>query len=437
MMDFVERYVNLISGDGTKQFPGVTDAPRDFQVAGGLFLVSTMAGRKFYFMSAPESNLYKGAGNASGKILNLWFIIIGKSRIARKTISVSKITDTIEEINGAMMLPEDFTPSALVKTLAARKPGDQTCWVNDEISSFFEKLRQGDYMTSTDTVLSRIYDGKDYRRETISRQMEHIEDPFLTCFLASTDFLPTLFDEGRLRQGFLNRFIYVVGERKDWKATRNMISQTELTEAANLLDWLRALADMDDKSPVILSFNAAAKKRFNDFEKKVEDKIMAGMHPLQEGYMGNMPNFVTRLAAIYRIARLDLAYFQLTASQRRVFLEVELPDLEKAVDYASKGWTWFEKVLELMRRPSQSRIPMKEEHLILFIESLIKDNGTKNPSSGSKEIDRTALSRLANLSKKELDEAIALLEDQGRIRIDTRGHGRGRRTTVYVLLPSP
>jgi hypothetical protein len=437
MTDFIERYVNLISGDGSTTFPGVTDGPRDYQEAGALFLVSTMSGRKFYFMSAPETNLYKTSGDATGKILNLWFILIGKSRIARKTISVGKVTDTIEEISTDMLLSDDFTPSALVKTLAGKNPGQQVCWVNDEISSFFEKLRQGDYMTSTDTVLSRIYDGKDYRRETISRQLEHIRAPYLTCLLASTDFLPTLFDEGRLRQGFLNRFIYVVANRTNWKAGRALVTQAERDEAMKLLEWTKALSEMDDKAAVIISFNNKARKRFNNFEKKVEDKIMSGMHPLQEGYMGNMPNFVTRLSAIYRIARLDLAYFQLAHNQRRPFLEVEIGDLNRAVDYAEKAWGWFEKTLELMRRPSKSRIPLKEEHLVLFVESIIKDHGSKNATSGTNEMNRTELSRRANLSKKELDDAVALLEDQGKVRIDVRGQGRGRRKTVYVLLPAP
>ncbi len=431
-VDFIERYVSLLSGN-ENDLPGVTDAPRDFQEAVALFLVSTAAGRKFYFMSAPEANLYNHTGGTVGKTLNMWFILLGKSRVARKSVTVSKAVDALRELNSDLLLPQDFTPSALVKVLASRPPGSVSCWVNDEISSFFEKLRQGDYMTSTDTVLSVIYDCRNYRRDTISRQVEQIESPYLTCLLASTYILPTMFDENRIQQGFLNRFIYVLGDRTVWRPTRSMLTQRELDEADELMTWMRALSEMSVSAPILMTYNADARARFDEFEQRIEEKIMDGVHPLLEGYLGNIPNFVIKLSSLFRLSRLDVSYFQTDPTAIRPFLEIEQQDLVRAIDYADKVWQWFNRVVELMRRPRESRVPKREENLLLFVETTIKEHGTKNVVTGTMEIDRTDLSRYTLLSKRDLDNAVSLLSEQGRIRIDIRGQGRGRRRTVYVL----
>jgi len=125
-------------------------------------------------------------------------------------------------------LTEAFTPEAFIEQMSKmseHSPSGETetvcCWVSDEISWFFQLLKKRDsYMTSADAFLSKIYDGATYSRGTIGRGKETIWNPYLTCLLASTDYLPTLFDELQIRLGFMNRFIFIKGESKQRKPLR-------------------------------------------------------------------------------------------------------------------------------------------------------------------------------------------------------------------------
>lgn len=433
MTSLIDKYVTLISGGHLegKDYKGITDSPKDFQKAAALFLVSTIAGRNFLFMSAPETKLLGDDLVQGGKILNLWFIIMGKSRITRKTVSVSKIQEFVKGIDDRMLLPDDFTPQALIEILSKRNRGEQCCWMNDEISGFFEALQRADYMATADTVLSHIYDGRDYHRRTIKRASEVVEAPYLTCYLASTDYLPVLFDESKLRQGFLNRFIYVYAERTEWKPVRGRIERKEKQLAENIHEWLTELYEVNTRA--VLDFSEEARQIYNDFEQDVEKEISGGMSPLKEGYMGNIPNFVVRLSGIFRIARLSTQ--ELRDIQKIAILGVEEEDVMQAIQYSEKMWQWFEKSLELMHTPVTSREVVKDEHRASFVLSKIKASNKRSQITKNPQIDRTSLYRECNMPASELDEVIKLLTKSGRVKIhvdSSGGPGPNQRIYEYV-----
>jgi len=225
------------------------------------------------------------------------------------------------------------------------------CWISDEIAWFFQHLRKREsYMSTADAFLSKIYDGRTYSRSTTGRGKEIVWNPYLTCLLASTDYLPTLFNELHLRLGFLNRFIYVIAERSDRKPLRTEpLTEKEKEEAVEIEDFLRALAEKT--TVTTLKMTPEAKQVYDSYEEQIETQIASGDLGIKESYCGQLPNLVVRLSCLYRISRLTP---QEIRSYRCPVLTVEKHDVERAIDYASKAWTWFEKVLEIMRKPQQT-----------------------------------------------------------------------------------
>jgi len=345
--DFVGKYVRLLSG--------ITDAPREFQESAALFLISTAVGRKFVFKSLPDAKIF-GNEVGTGKLLNLWFILIGKSRITRKT---SGVLGHVEEISRKVIgehriISEAFTPEALIKEMSGKSELSATgihetvcSWICDEIAWFFQLLKKRDsYMVAADAFLSKIYDGSTYSRATIGRGKETVWNPYLTCLLASTDYLPTLFDPLQIRLGFMNRFIYVLAERTERKPLRTKpLTEEEKREVEEIIAFLKALAERT--SVIMLEMTSEAKQIYDSFEEKIEKRIETEDLGIKEGYCGQLPNLVVRLSCLYRLSRMMPEEIQSSSP----ILTVEKVDVEKAVDYVGKTWVWFEKVIEILLTP--------------------------------------------------------------------------------------
>jgi len=396
-MGFIERYVELMEG--------ITDAPKEYQEACALFLLSTMAGRHFIFRSLPDAELF-GEGGSLGKFLNLWFIFIGKSRVSRKSTAISRVEEMVRLIDEKLLLPADFTPQAFVKVMNEKSSGGETkaVWINDEISGFFEQLRKGDYMMTTDTLLSRIYDGRSYKRTTITRGEEPIINPYLTVLLASTEYLPSLFDESRIRQGFLNRFIYIPSRKRKRLQLRTSLTREEEKEAKSLLDWLRAVYGRGTQPPLMLGMSTGARRQYDEYEARVEDDIVRENLGMKEGYYGNLPNLLARLASLHRISRMDEGEIK---SYSRPLLIIERGDMEWGINYCDKTWGWFQDVVKLMTTTAVSRSVMTEERKIEMVYNIILAEGG--------EADRSTVYRSANLLSDDLESVLSTLISQGRI----------------------
>jgi len=401
--DFITQYKRL--------FTNITDAPEDFIEAAALFLISTAAGRNFQFMSLPDAPIFKQSLDpmqASGRLLNLWFIIIGRSRITRKSTVISRCAELLEIVDEDLLLPTDFTPQALIKVMSEKTKNNETkcVWMHDEISGFFEQLRKSDFMVATDAILSKIYDGSPYIRSTIGRGREAIINPYLTILVASTEYLPTLFDEVRLRQGFLNRFIYVIGKRKRRLPLRSSLTPEEEEWARELYKWILTVYNRSDI--VFMNFDASAKKIYDEFEERIERDIETRDMGIYEGYYGNLPNFLVKLSCIFRLSRMTADE---VAAYDRPILSVGVCDIKRAVAYVWRVWDWFNEVVKMMKTTGISKPVLTEENKIEMVYEIIKRNGGV--------ITRSELYREAKLLASELEEILTTLISQGRILRET------------------
>jgi len=286
----------------------ITDAPEEFQEAAALFLLSSVVGRKWMFRSLPETTIFGAESKTSGKLLNVWFILVGKSRITRKTHGVIKpILDIIKGfLNAQHLLTESFTPESLIQQMAdksaifARRNNCTVCyWISDEIAWLFKSLKKKEsYMEMVDALLSKMYDGITYTRSTTGRGIEQIENPYLTILAASTDYLLTLFDESQVRLGFLNRFVFVIGHREQRKPLRtNPLTEDEKKVAAEIMSFLKVLSDK--QTVTFMEMTVEAKQIYDLFEEEIEKRIENENLGIKESYYGQLPNLVVRIACLY------------------------------------------------------------------------------------------------------------------------------------------
>jgi len=73
---------------------------------------------------------------------NLWVLLIGPSRITRKTTAMRLATNVIKAVNPAILMPASFTPEALYEMFNQLNEGDVVVWVKDELGGFFKSLEK-------------------------------------------------------------------------------------------------------------------------------------------------------------------------------------------------------------------------------------------------------------------------------------------------------
>lgn len=405
--DFITEYKSLMNE--------ITDAPDAYLEASALFLISTFAGRKFIFNTAPEVKIY--GDEIGGRLLNLWFILIGKTRVARKSTTISKVEEYVEEIAPEILLPKDFTPEALITELSERTLNGVThaAWIHDEVSQFFEALKKKDYMASTDALLSRIYDGRDYHRSTITRGREVIRKPYLTVFIASTDVLPTYFSELYIRQGFLNRFLYIVADRGKLRPLEFIDKEDVRHELQKLGDeWLKEL--FLATNVYIFDLDDEAKKFYHEFEHWVDNKILNENLGIKEGFYGNLPNALLKLAGVYHISTMEAHEFKNPIP----FIKVNKHDFERAALFLAECEKWFDQVITLMKISPQRRQVVVEEGELEYIKTIIRAHGGEIRLNDLVKEAKMSLDRVNRL----IDTLVAAKEVEW-VKIRPKG-GRGR-----------
>jgi hypothetical protein len=412
--NIITRYIKLLSS--------ITDAPKEFLEASALYLLSTVIGRRWVFLSMPETSLLPNKG-ATGRLLNLWFIILGKSRVSRKTWGViSKVEDIIKEIAPERILSTSFTPEALITAMSDLSKGqtETVCtWISDECAWFFMSLKKHEsYMATADDWLSRIYDGRTVSRQTKKAGLEKVVNPYLTCILASTLNLPRYFTVDAIEKGFMNRFIYIVKDKVDELKPLRTTPQTieEEREINYIILVLKAL--LNKSEDIVIKFDIESKRLYDEFERSIENKINNSNLGVQEGYYGNLPNLVVRIACIHRIARLSPEEIE----RIKIGTYINKEDIEYGINYANRALEYFKKVIELTTEPASSEPTPTNEKDIDRVYNII--------ASCKEGVPRSLVTRRTKWTAKKVEDIVKTLVESRRIEIITRDT-LGRPAFIY------
>ena len=109
--DFIETWIELLDN--------LTDANRELKEAAGLFVLSSLVGHKAVIPVTTDAKIFSEGMNMTGKRLNLWFLIIGKSRWSRKSTVSAYAEDYLRVLMGdEYILSTIATPEALIEELS-------------------------------------------------------------------------------------------------------------------------------------------------------------------------------------------------------------------------------------------------------------------------------------------------------------------------------
>ena len=312
----------------------------------------------------------------------------------------------IKEVFPELEISYTFTPQALIKNLAEekcieRKDGTMETafiWVQDECTIFFDQLKRAEYMASTDGLLSKFYDGDTFTDSTISRGTKKVINPYCTAFLASTPILPKSFTEKLFMQGLLNRFLFILELKTDFRDERlaGTLTETEHQERLEITDWFDVLNSI--VLPTTLMFKPTARKIYSEFSRKI-DNIINDDHNLglRESYFGNLHNYLKRLSAVYQIAELN---------------EEELLNIDGimyitensvlwAIKYLEKAWKDFNEAFKISQKLVVNKPAVYHKSALQEImdkATLILKRYNKSPETyGIKKISDKPIIKLSHL----------------------------------------
>jgi len=358
--------------DWTYYMKEISDVDDAFIEASGLYLISTFCGRRYQILVLSDISA-RDQPTTQGRLLNLWFIFLAKSRIGRKTTIINKVKDIVYDVDERLILPVDFTPHSITTQLLNQyDPNtEQTIatWINDECSGFFEQLgKKESYMTTADTTLSQIYDGNDHWIKTHARGDEKIKNPYLTILVASTPDTCKFFTDSMIGQGFFNRFIPILLDKYPQyrPASFHGLSIDSRIRLKYIKEWLRMLYKKSELT--ILKPNTEAIQIWNQYDKKVYDYIMTHDLGVSESFYGNLPNTALKIAGLYRISRLETITEELG-------IEIEAQDVQKAITYVDKMWIWFKQLTHRRFDISPQRISTIEGYINKLTEILERNSG--------------------------------------------------------------
>src|SRR3954463_3861763 len=190
---FIDRYVDYGWA--------VTDAPRQYHVAGGAIILSTII--------CPHVTL---PARHTKIRPNLWAMILAGTTVTRKSTSMDLAVRTIGEVlpSDDYLMGTDGSPEGILTELQARD-GKASLFHRDEITGFIEAATKKEYNAGMLQSLTSLYDGRQEKRTLRSGNID-VKKPRLIflCGGIKSQMQEVLSIE-HIRSGFIPRFIIVTG----------------------------------------------------------------------------------------------------------------------------------------------------------------------------------------------------------------------------------
>ncbi len=360
-----------------------------------------------------------------GKIRpNLWFLYIGASRIAFKTLPLKAFYIPVlnyfkENHNIDLFLPTSFSFEGLVECLS--KTQKRGVIIRDEFSVF---LKGKDYLPDMMEFLSQLYDGFVQRRYTRKEKLEVAQGFYVNLIGTSTDYLYKVMKPEYFMQGLGNRFLYTLwnGEHKKWSDDdlEPNISEdlpSDLLEKLNLLTKIELVVSVSKKLPELMN-------------KYTEDavKLVERGKNLEASYRQDFVEKAIKLAMLRSIADEKCIDYMLQNPNNKppepTILDHHVEWVEKKIE---KYWDNFQRlVLEWKKEKLTREEPIRSvEVQAEFVYDIIRKEG---------KIGRSELLQKAKIPANQLDDIIEhYLLPSGKIKKEVEPTA-GRRRLIYVAV---
>lgn len=285
---FIEPYMNW--------FLGSTDAPVAFGEASALMCLSTIAlGRRWL-------------GGADKVNANLYMMLVGPSSRARKSTSIKRAREIIEEVNPGRVGPTDYTAEGLFKWM--QEKDETTNKSRTRLTLFASEFaadlaRSAGYKNSFRDDLTNLYDGYDIEkvRSGFGKNLQIIA-PRVSVFAAVTyEALRANTTGTDWQTGFLMRFLYVTPVV--WRELKVIPADADHDQKLYVAHQLRMLKETLQANVCGLAMTPAATQLYGDSylrhmhmaaQNKTHDRELP-----EEVYMQRFWPNVRKLALLYQL----------------------------------------------------------------------------------------------------------------------------------------
>lgn len=370
------------------------DAPEIFHKTCAYWVISSVLGK---YVSVMTSYTTRGIRP------NLWVILLGPSRIVRKSTAMEMAEGVVEKVNPDQKLAASFTPEALYEILNNMQRGDFGYWVKDEFGGFF-KMLQKRYMWGMREILSAIYMGRGEVRKL--RNLTLVIP--VGIYITTIGTLPTpahiYFQEEDFSSGFLNRFIIAYANERNKKIPLLHNNPNLDAKRNKIIYGISELEkDLRDLSPAIISFTYDTMGMLEDYDNWVEHELRRieknNPESLWKLYLAESPNMLLKLCVLRRLAR---------GNFRRGIITVDTEDFVEAKKYMDNVLECArDVVIEVQTSPKPREMLTEAKALNKICDIVIM--------RGAKGIKFSELLSSISLLKVDLLKFLETLLDQGRI----------------------
>jgi hypothetical protein len=397
MTDLIDEYVDWASSS--------CDAPKIYHLACGYWVVSSLLGRYVRVVTsyAPE-----------GLMPNLWVLLIGPSRIVRKTTAMRLAESIVKDVDEKLVMPASFTPEALYELFNNLQPGDAFSWVKDEFGGFFKMLEKR-YMAGLREILNSLYVGKGETRR-LRKEVLKIPDGLYVTAIGT---LPTppreyIADED-FYSGFMNRWILAYAERREKTIPITFRDDRLLARRNELVEALGRAVESYGGSIVPVSFSARAAQMLSDYDYAVEQEIIrierTNPTSLWKSYVAETPQFLVKLSVLRRLAR--------ERELRSVIIVVDEQDVQRASEDLKVFLDAAKRVVEDVQTAGRPAPVVTEEKGLMKVYEVIR-------GAGPTGISKSELLMKTMMRVDVLNRILITLVEQDRVVAVRIAGGKGR-----------
>ena len=293
-MDFIEDYTNFILEHH--------DTSPDWAESIACNVLATAMGKKIRIETRIGA-LYP----------NLFFLVIGPSRIAEKTnplkyMAIPTLIKLGELTKSRKLLPSKFSVEGMIEYLS--KHGGEGMIIRDEFTSLFKEASHKDYNADILEFLSEMYDGMIQSRYTRKMKLEEVRDVYVPLLSATTTYIFKVMKLDFFIQGTGNRFLFIwhsPSKFREVDATFFLSGERAREVESKLDEFARRLHKFADTphefiEPVFVAGDKMAEFK-NKMAKKAKELFDQDQFSIESSYAGSMAEMAMKLSTLKCISR--------------------------------------------------------------------------------------------------------------------------------------
>lgn len=365
-----------------------SDAPRQYHEVMGFVLLSAIMSRSVRI------------GTSIGKIIpNLWVMILADTTLTRKTTAMNLAMDLLEELEAMkdVVLATDGSVEGLLQGLSQR-PGKPSIFLKDEVTGLIDSVVKKDYMAGMLENLTKLYDGKNLKRQLKKETINVSEPVFMFVGGGIKKKMMSILTEEHVTSGFIPRFL-VVSAESDIDKMKPLGRRSEQDE--NVRDSLKhhLVLKLDQFDDTVMTVTAGGNTiTRNIFEYDLTDEAWDRYNEIEKmlvqvGHESDIPEILTPVydrmsKTLLKMATL-IAADTCEGSPRDDIVEVE--DINAAAVYIQR---WMPHMLEVLRNIGKTDDEHKIERVYNYI---VRNQGSPRAKvMRNMRLDSIQMSRIQN-----------------------------------------